>query len=305
MFYKICIAIITVLVVGGFSVRAQEVTLADGTALQISLVKDISSKDAQRGDVVEFSVDEDIVADGQIVIKKGSIAKGSIIYAEKGGYMGKSGKLALQIDSTMTVDGETIQLRAAKGGEGESKTGTVFVMSNIIGPFAMLMKGGDTTVKSGAKLTVYTAEQRKFMLDGTSLTTVKSDKAEETRLGEPATVYIYRPKKMLGGALEPSVYCDGVELARMDNGRYFVLKLAPGKHIIHMTNEKKGYELNMAAGQTYYFRIGIEAGMWKGQGKILLEDNDKGAAEVKKIKPLGADKIMDKTMVVTTEPTKT
>jgi hypothetical protein len=305
MLYRVCFAIIAVLLVGGFDVRAQEIMLADGTPLQVLLVKDISSRDAQRGDVVEFIVDEDIVADGQTVIKKGTIAKGSIIYAEKGGYMGKSGKLALQIDSTMTVDGETIQLRAAKGGEGESKTGTVFVMSNIIGPFAMLMKGGDTTVKSGAKLTVYTAEHRKFMLDGTSLTTVKSDKAEVTRLGEPATVYIYRPKKMLGGALEPSVYCDGVELARMDNGRYFVLKLAPGKHIIHMTNEKKGYELNMAAGQTYYFRIGIEAGMWKGQGKILLEDNDKGAAEVKKIKPLGADKIMDKTMVVTTEPTKT
>jgi hypothetical protein len=306
MVHKICIAILAVVFVGAFSARAQEVALADGTALQISLVKDISSKDAQRGDVVEFTVDEDIVVDGQTVIRKGTIAKGSIIYAEKGGYMGKSGKLALQIDSTTTVDGETLPLRAAKGGEGESKTGTVLVMSNVIGPFALLMKGGDTTVKSGAKLTVYTAEQRKFKVDGTTLTTVKSDKTEATAASsEPVTVYIYRPKKILGGALEPSVYCDGVELARMDNGRYFVLKLAPGKHIIHLTNEKKGYELNMAAGQTYYFRIGIEAGMWKGQGKILLEDNDKGAAEVKKIKPLGADKIKDKTMVVAPEPSKT
>lgn len=306
MLCRVCFAIIAVLLVGGFDICAQEVMLADGTALQISLVKDISSKDAQRGDIVEFTVDEDIIADGQTVIKKGTIAKGSIIYAEKGGYMGKSGKLALQIDSTTTVDGETILLRAAKGGEGESKTGTVLVMSNIIGPFAILMKGGDTTVKAGAKLTVYTAEQRKFKVDGTTLTTLKSDNTASRSMSvEPATVYIYRPKKMLGGALEPSVYCDGVELARMDNGRYFVLKLAAGKHIIHMTNEKKGYELNMAAGQTYYFRIGIEAGMWKGQGKILLEDNDKGAAEVKKIKPLGADKIKDKTMVVTTEPSKT
>lgn len=305
MLFRICFAIIAVFFVGVFVVSAQEVMLPDGTALQISLVKDISSKDAQRGDVVEFTVDDDVVTDGQTVIKKGAIAKGSIIYAEKGGYMGKSGKLALQIDSTTTVDGETIPLRAAKGGEGESKTGTVLVMSNLIGPFALLMKGGDTTVKSGAKLTVYTAEQRKFKVDGSTLTTVKPDKTEANASAEPATVYIYRPKKILGGALEPSVYCDGVELARMDNGRYFVLKLTPGKHIIHLTNEKKGYELNMAAGQTYYFRIGIEAGMWKGQGKILLEDNDKGAAEVKKIKPLGADKIKDKTMVVTIEPSKT
>lgn len=302
MLNKVFGAIITILAAGGFCLHAQNITLAEGTALQISLVKDISSKDAQRGDIVEFTVDDDIVADGNAVIKKGTVAKGSIIYAEKGGYMGKSGKLALQIDSTTTVDGEVMPLRAAKGGEGQAKTGTVLVMSNLIGPFALLMKGGDATVKAGAKLTVYTAEERRFRVDGMNLSTIKVVKtAEEIANAEKVTVYIYRPKKLVGGALEPSVFCDGVELARMDNGRYFVLKLAPGKHIIHLTNEKKGYELNMAPGQTYYFRIGIEAGFWKGQGKILLEDNEKGAAEVKKIKPLDADKIKDKTMVVPPE----
>lgn len=116
---------------------------------------------------------------------------------------------------------------------------------------------------------------------------------------EPVTVYIYRPKKIVGSGLDPSVFCDGVELGRMDNGRFIVLKLKAGKHLIHMTDKQKGYELNMAGGQTYYFRVGIEAGTWKGQGKITLDENERGAAEVKKLKPLGKDKIKDQTMIVT------
>jgi len=113
-----------------------------------------------------------------------------------------------------------------------------------------------------------------------------------------ATVYIYRPGKMAGKALEPSVFVDDTELARMDNGRYFALKLKPGKHIIHMTDDQKGYAIDMGPGQTYYFRIGIEMGMWKGHGKITLDDADRAIKEIKKIKFIGQDKIKASSVVV-------
>lgn len=279
--------------------QAQDIILAEGTAVSISLAKDVSSKDAQRGDKVNFTVDEDLVADGQVIIKKGTLATGSVIYAEKGGYMGKSGKLALQVESTITSDGESIPLRAALGGEGNAKTGTALALSFIPGPFGILKKGDNTILKEGTKITVYTGEKRRFRIEETKLVAVKADNnTTDAASDKKVTVYIYRRKSIVGAALEPSVFCDDVNLARMDNGRYFVLTLAPGKHVIHMTDDKKGYELNMAAGQTYYFRVGIEAGMWKGSGKILLDDEEKGASEVKKLKPLDAEKIKDKTMVV-------
>src|SRR5215207_11154918 len=44
-----------------------------------------------------------------------------------------------------------------------------------------------------------------------------------------AVVIVYRPGKFTGKALEPSVFCDKVEVARMDNDRYFVLLLEPGE----------------------------------------------------------------------------
>lgn len=44
-----------------------------------------------------------------------------------------------------------------------------------------------------------------------------------------ATVYVYRYKQFVGKALSPSVYCDGNELARMENGRYFAVRLSAGR----------------------------------------------------------------------------
>ena len=281
------------------SVRAQEVKIAEGTAVSLVLAKDVSSKTAERGQVVNFTVDEDVTVDGRVIIKKGTPAVGSVIYAEKGGYMGKSGKLAVQVESTTTVDGQPLRLNAAKGSEGNAKTGTVMGLSYVVGPFAILKKGENTVVKEGTKLTVYAGEGRTFRVEGDSLVAVKTEGPTAGASDQKVTLYIYRPKKFVGSALEPSIFVDGTELARMDNGRFFVVKLAPGKHIVHMTDQKKGYELNMTGGNTYYFRVGIEAGMWKGGGKILLEDQDKGSAEVKKLKPLDAEKIKDKTMVVT------
>ena len=281
------------------SARAQEgqtIVLPKGAAINVTLAKDLSSKDATRGDEVQFTVAEDVKVDGQTLIAKGTSAKGTVIYAKQGGYLGKSGKLAVQVDSTTTRDGKVLPLRAAKGGEGESKTGTALALSFIPGPFGITTKGGETTFKTGMPITVYSAETRRFRVEGASLVAVEDTTPAST---EAATVYFYRTKKMVGAALEPSVFADHVELARMDNGRWFMIKLPPGKHLIHLTEDEKGYELNIAPAQTYYFRIGLEAGMWKGHGKILLEANDKGAADVKELKPLGADKIKAKDRVLT------
>jgi hypothetical protein len=39
------------------------------------------------------------------------------------------------------------------------------------------------------------------------------------------TVYFYRCKQFVGSALAPSVFCDDSQLARMENGRFFVMGL--------------------------------------------------------------------------------
>src|SRR5579859_3582323 len=66
---------------------------------------------------------------------------------------------------------------------------------------------------------------------------------------EKAKVYFYRYKQYVGSALAPSVYCDEAELARMENGRYFTVKLAPGKHTFRSNDKQSGVEVDLKPGQ--------------------------------------------------------
>lgn len=114
-----------------------------------------------------------------------------------------------------------------------------------------------------------------------------------------AMVHVYRYKQFVGGALEPSVYCDEVQLARMDNGRYFAAMVDPGKHTFRSNDSQSGIELDTKAGQEYFIRVEIATGFAKGHGRLVLMSPEQGSYELKskKLKPLDASKVMDKTRV--------
>jgi len=112
-----------------------------------------------------------------------------------------------------------------------------------------------------------------------------------------AMIYFYRIKQFAGSALEPSVYCDEKELARMDNGRYFGVTLEPGKHTCRMGDKQTGFELDLKPGQEYYAKITIDTGFWKGRGRLTLLQSEQGAFEIKKVKLLGADKVKNRELV--------
>ena len=285
----------------GATLPQDDIVVSEGTAVKVITVSEITSKKAKPNDPVNFTVDEDLVINGQLVIRKGTEAIGSVVNAQKGGYMGKSGKLAIQVESTKTVDGQPLKLRAAKGKEGEDNTTSTMVLS-FISPVFLFQKGGEAKVAPGTPITVYVAQEKRFRLDGSTLVAVAMEPSATAANTEEATVFIYRPKKIVGSALEPSVFVDETELARMDNGRFFAIKVKPGKHIIRMTDDKKGYALDMGPGQKYFFRIGVEAGMFKGHGKITLDDAERAIKEIQKLKFLDQDKIKAPTLVVELSP---
>src|ERR1700704_5970845 len=47
-----------------------------------------------------------------------------------------------------------------------------------------------------------------------------------------ATMYVYRLRNHQGMFGKPSVYIDEKELARIENGRFFVVHVDPGRHLI-------------------------------------------------------------------------
>ena len=296
-------SLVTILVIALLSTHIyhsqDEIVVPEGTSINVSVAKEVTSKDAKPNDPVEFTVTEDLVINGRVIVRKGTPAVGSVINAEKKGYLGKSGKLAVQVESTTTSDGQRLKLRSAKGREGDDKTVSTAMLSQI-SPAFLFRKGGEAKIEAGTVVPVYIAEERRFRVEGATLVPVAMETTAAST--EEATVFIYRPDKWTGKALEPSVFVDETELARMDNGRYFAIKLKPGKHIVRMTDDKKGYAFDMGPGLTYFFRIGMEMGMWKGHGKITLDDRERAVKEIKKLKFIGPDKIKATALVVQLTP---
>jgi hypothetical protein len=118
-------------------------------------------------------------------------------------------------------------------------------------------------------------------------------------------IFFYRIKQFTGSALEPSVYCDDKELARMDNGRYFAVDLEPGEHTCRMGDKQTGFALNVKAGEEYYAKITIEMGFLKGRGRLSLLQKEQGAFELKKVELLDASKVKDRSLVTLYEGSET
>jgi hypothetical protein len=43
----------------------------------------------------------------------------------------------------------------------------------------------------------------------------------------------------------------------MDNGRYFEVRIDPGKHTFHSNDPQAGVALDLKAGQSYFIRVEI------------------------------------------------
>ncbi len=120
---------------------------------------------------------------------------------------------------------------------------------------------------------------------------------------QKASVYIYRYKQFVGSALAPSVYCDEVQLARMENGRYFSVPLDPGQHTFRSNDSQSGVQLELKPGEEYFIRVEIAAGMMKGHGRLILTAPEQGRYELQsnKLKPLDASKVVDTARVSVAE----
>lgn len=103
---------------------------------------------------------------------------------------------------------------------------------------------------------------------------------------ETTTLVFYRPKRYWGSALTPSIIIDGVDVARLDNGRYFAITVPAGKHKIESSMKHDPLEIEVKAGQVQYLEMVILAGTWKGGGRLIPTAEADGLKAAGKLKPL-------------------
>jgi len=110
--------------------------------------------------------------------------------------------------------------------------------------------------------------------------------APVTSADSQATVYVYRYKQFVGSALAPSVYCDETELARMENGRFFLATFPSGKHVFRSNDKQAGVEVDLKPGQKYYIRVELATGFMKEHGRLVSVAPEQGSYEIKNLKAL-------------------
>ncbi len=135
-------------------------TIPDGTEIKIMTAEDISGQKVVEGDPLTFKVVEDVKINGRTVIAKDAIVKGTVSTAKKKGFMGKGGELSVRIESTQTVDGQKLKLRAAKSGAGGDNMGSTVALTVLFGPLGLLRKGKEAKIKAGTILSAYTDEAK-------------------------------------------------------------------------------------------------------------------------------------------------
>jgi len=140
--------------------------IPDGMEFSVVTIDEITSKTAAEGDPLTFKVAEDVKIDGQVVIAKDSLVKGTVAQAKKAGMMGRGGTLGIRVESTVTVDNQKLKLRSSKGKEGDDKTGTTVALVVLFGPLGFLKKGKNAVIKPGTPIKVYTDEEKKVEIKG-------------------------------------------------------------------------------------------------------------------------------------------
>src|SRR5579864_812946 len=70
-------------------------TIADSTPVKLQLTQTISSAHARKGDRLEFVVVEDVTVGGLLVIRAGTMARGSVIKVKEKRFLGLGGDVVI------------------------------------------------------------------------------------------------------------------------------------------------------------------------------------------------------------------
>lgn len=143
-----------------FAAEIKEVTLLSGTIVILKVNESITGEKAP-GTHINLSVLSDVTKDQYVLIKAGTPAVGSVASSEKAKMIGREGKISISVERTKTIDGQDVLLQGNMSGTGEDNVVTSVVVSTLLCPLALLMKGGEGEIPAGAEVRTYVANEVK------------------------------------------------------------------------------------------------------------------------------------------------
>jgi hypothetical protein len=118
---------------------------------------------------------------------------------------------------------------------------------------------------------------------------------------EMATIYLYRLRVFQNSKWNMTLWLDGERLVNLQNGRYFVVKLPPGKHVLSDKKPDNNIELALESGRTYYLRLEpAEAGLFGRNATVTrfsVSDEATGKSDVRRLKVGDSSEIQNRKLI--------
>lgn len=141
----------------------REVIIPEGTILRVRSLSSFSSKNVAEGDIVDFQMLEDLIIDGELVIREGAMVVGLIQEAERARGLGKEGMLKIDFSYTKAIDGTKIPLKSTRGTiEGQNKLGGAIALAVVVTPLFLFKKGKNAQVFEGKIMQAYVSRDVKL-----------------------------------------------------------------------------------------------------------------------------------------------
>lgn len=149
---------------GAVSAQTETVTLKAGVFVPLILSQNVDSEELNSGDEVLFTVASDVAVGRKVVIKAGTLARGSVIHIEERGMVGQAGKVTVGYQQTESVDGQSILLRGQKTWEGDDEAAGTVAAGVILCPLFLMNKGDRAAAGEGTQVRAIVASDYKVKI---------------------------------------------------------------------------------------------------------------------------------------------
>lgn len=124
------------------------------TRLVFLMAEEISSKKVRKGDLIQLTLMEDLVVDGQMILPAGTPATGEVTRSQKKGFMGLGGRLAARM-LYFDLDTGPIRISGPLGSIGEDRTGLATAATTATLGIAFFVTGKSAVIPEGAPLELF------------------------------------------------------------------------------------------------------------------------------------------------------
>lgn len=127
------------------------------TLVKVKLLQPLKSNHERSGDRIHFETTEDLLgADRAVLIPKGTPVVGTVLHANRRGWMGKPGRLEFTIDAVQVNDSLRVPLRTARTSvHGRDNAGASVIAGLFVGIGWFLVHGREVTVPAGKEFVVF------------------------------------------------------------------------------------------------------------------------------------------------------